>query len=69
MNMDVLPGVPVIAMNNGIHLSLMQCDFNFSFISSKTAAISHQLRAFFCKGRNRSNFAWQRVLKCEGDED
>jgi len=47
INMDVLPRVLMIAMNDGIYQSLAQCDFDVSFITTNASVIGDQLRGTF----------------------
>jgi hypothetical protein len=56
-------------MNDGIHHSLAQCDFNVGFTPTNTVAMRDQLHELFDKRRDGSNLAWQRELECEGDLD
>ena len=65
VDMDVLPRVLMIAMNDGIYQSLAQCDFDVSFITINASAIRDQLHELFYKRGDARNLTRQRVLKCE----
>src|SRR5580658_2008165 len=61
--MDVLSGVLMISMNDRVRESFAQCDLNVALALIGTAALPDQSHEFIHEGRNRSHFAWQRVLQ------
>jgi len=63
--MDVFSGVLMISVNDRVRESFAQCDLNVVLALSGTAALPDQSHEFIHEGRNRSHFAWQRVLQFE----
>src|SRR5580692_2093002 len=61
--MDVLSGVLMISVNDRVRESFAQCDLNVALALIGTAALPDQSHEFIHEGRNRSHFAWQRVLQ------
>src|SRR6266481_1937852 len=55
-DVNMLPRIPVIAMNHGVRQGLAQCDFNVLLASRNPFAFSDQVHDGFYKWRNCSNF-------------
>src|SRR6202035_4976705 len=61
--MDVFSGVLMISVNDRVRESFPQSDLNVALALIGTAALPDQSHEFIHEGRNRSHFAWQRVLQ------
>jgi hypothetical protein len=61
--MDALCGVLMISVNDRVRESFAQCDLNIVLALIGTAALPDQSHDFVHERRNRSHFAWQRVLQ------
>src|ERR1700732_1391010 len=62
-NIDVFSGVLMISVNDRVCEGFAQCDLNVALALSSTATLSDQGHELIHEGRDRSDFAWQKVFQ------
>src|ERR1700674_4146803 len=64
-NVNMLAGIFVISVNDGILQRLAQRDFNVNLVSRSASALLDQKHELVYRGRDCSDFAWQSQVHLE----